>query len=276
MTLSAAQTKCITTAKTPIRCKLVVDSKIGIETSGVGQIDEEVRSQAIKETRTPTSLNSTIWRKKHLLIETKSCIYKTAIKPILAYTVETRPETTETKRILETTETKVVENTIRQRKNTNNNFHHESRTFVEYTKALRGDSPYFIIGATGFLARLILEKLLRTCKVREKKGTSAKERYKELFHPILFGELKKEDPNFLNKAILMEVLNEVNCVFHRAANLRFNEKIPTATYINVRATIDILMLSKNRENLKRLLEVAITGYRDESQDLAVDRDDPEE
>ncbi|KAF2905928.1 hypothetical protein ILUMI_00257, partial [Ignelater luminosus] len=83
----------------------------------------------------------------------------------------------------------------------------------------------------------------------------------------LFVKLKKEDPNFLDKAILMEgdcalpnlglseqsrqtLLNEVNCLFHRATNLRFNKKIPTAMYIVVRATIDILMLSKNMENLK--------------------------
>ena len=41
-------------------------------------------------------------------IETKSRIYKAAIRPILTYTAETRPETSKTKQILETTEMKVV------------------------------------------------------------------------------------------------------------------------------------------------------------------------
>ena len=41
-------------------------------------------------------------------IETKSIIYKAAIRPILTYTAETRPETLKTKQILETTEMKVV------------------------------------------------------------------------------------------------------------------------------------------------------------------------
>ncbi|KAF2881904.1 hypothetical protein ILUMI_24285 [Ignelater luminosus] len=145
-------------------------------------------------------------------------------------------------------------------------------------------STVFITGATGFLGRLILEKLLRTCTgiktiyilVREKKGKSPKERYEELFHPILFGEVKKEHPNFLDNVILMEgdcalpnlglseqsrqtLLNEVNCVFHCAANLRFKEKIRTAAYINVRATKDILMLSKNMENLKSFVYIS-TAY----------------
>ena len=39
---------------------------------------------------------------------TKSKIYKTAIRPIMTYTAETRPKTAKTKRLLETTEMKVL------------------------------------------------------------------------------------------------------------------------------------------------------------------------
>ena len=40
--------------------------------------------------------------------EAKARIYKTPIRPILTYAAETRPETSETKRILETTEMKTA------------------------------------------------------------------------------------------------------------------------------------------------------------------------
>lgn len=51
----------------------------------------------------------------------------------------------------------------------------------------------FITGATGFLGRLILEKLLRTCKgikriyilIRAKKGKSVQQRYEELFDVVV-------------------------------------------------------------------------------------------
>ncbi|KAF2892555.1 hypothetical protein ILUMI_13615 [Ignelater luminosus] len=91
------------------------------------------------------------------------------------------------------------------------------RRAYEIDNSMR-NPPYFIIGTTGFLGRLILEKLIRTCKVREKKGKSAKERYAELFHPILFGELKEEDPNFLDKVILMEGTPEFGIKRTKSAN----------------------------------------------------------
>lgn len=56
-------------------------------------------------------------------------------------------------------------------------------------------STVFITGATGFLGKLLLEKLLRTCTgidviyilIREKKGKSVNERYEEVFDsPVSF------------------------------------------------------------------------------------------
>ncbi|KAF2901584.1 hypothetical protein ILUMI_04597 [Ignelater luminosus] len=61
---------------------------LGIDISGYGDIDKKVRSQVRKAPRTSTCLNSKIWQNKHLRIKTKSRIYKTAIRPRLAYTRE--------------------------------------------------------------------------------------------------------------------------------------------------------------------------------------------
>ena len=112
------KTRAITTSKTPLRCELEVNGKsvqqemkvksLGIEISGYGDIETEVKGQAMKAARTAACLNNTIWSNKHMGIETKLRIYKAAIRPILKYTVETRPKTSKTKQILETTEMKVV------------------------------------------------------------------------------------------------------------------------------------------------------------------------
>lgn len=55
------------------------------------------------------------------------------------------------------------------------------------------DSTVLITGATGFLGKLILEKLLRTCTdikkviiiIRTKKGKSPEERFEEIFSNVV-------------------------------------------------------------------------------------------
>ena len=118
MTISASKTKCMTTSKTPLRCKLEVDGKIiqqvmkfkylGISISGFGDVEAEVREQTQKATRIAGCLNDTIWRNRNIGTETKSRIYKAVIRPIMTYTAETRPDTSKTKQLLETTEMRVL------------------------------------------------------------------------------------------------------------------------------------------------------------------------
>ncbi|XP_057660707.1 uncharacterized protein LOC130896542 [Diorhabda carinulata] len=55
--------------------------------------------------------NSTPRKNKHLTKETKSRIYKTTLRPIMIYIAETRPDT---KRLLETTEMKVLRKIARK------------------------------------------------------------------------------------------------------------------------------------------------------------------
>ena len=81
---------------------------LGIELSGYSDVEAEVREQTTRATKIFGRLNATIWRNKNIGIEAKSGIYKTAIRPIMTYTAETRPETEKTKRLLETTEIKVL------------------------------------------------------------------------------------------------------------------------------------------------------------------------
>jgi hypothetical protein len=105
-------------SKDPIRCKLEVDSKIiqqersisylGILMHSYGDTEAEVAQQINKANRIAGCLKHTIWRNKHLRTETKAKIYKTVVRPIMTYTAETRPDTTRTKRMMETCEMKIV------------------------------------------------------------------------------------------------------------------------------------------------------------------------
>lgn len=53
--------------------------------------------------------------------------------------------------------------------------------------------------------------------------------------------------NEVDKTILIQ---EVDCVLHFAATVRFDEKLRTATYINVRGVRDIVRLAKNMKKLR--------------------------
>ncbi|CAG9840097.1 unnamed protein product [Diabrotica balteata] len=109
----------MTTSKYPLRCKIQIDGKIlkqeamfrylGIDITSYGDIKEEVRQQSLKAGQAAGFIHDTIWKNKQIRQNTKTRIYKAAIRPILTYTAETRPDTSKTKRLLETTEMKILD-----------------------------------------------------------------------------------------------------------------------------------------------------------------------
>ncbi|XP_030759584.1 fatty acyl-CoA reductase wat-like [Sitophilus oryzae] len=133
----------------------------------------------------------------------------------------------------------------------------------------------FITGSTGFLGKILVEKLLRSCPtlstmyllVRSKKGKSMEERIDEMFDDVIFQKMKEECPKYRHKVVGVGgdctlsgiglsiqdrrlLVDEVNIVFHVAATVRFDEKIKTAVAINIRAPRDLLRLSREMPNLK--------------------------
>ncbi|XP_034951190.1 fatty acyl-CoA reductase wat-like [Chelonus insularis] len=142
----------------------------------------------------------------------------------------------------------------------------------------------FITGGTGFLGKLIIEKLLRSCSnlsviyllVRPKKGKDTHQRTEELFDDPLFSKLKEEHPKFRHKIVAIEgdcsspnlgisetdrsmLINEVSIVFHVAATLSFDEKIKLAVSINVQSLRDMISMSKRMSKLKSFVHVS-TAY----------------
>ncbi|XP_003243174.1 fatty acyl-CoA reductase wat isoform X1 [Acyrthosiphon pisum] len=142
----------------------------------------------------------------------------------------------------------------------------------------------FLTGATGFVGNLILEKLIRTCSgvkniyvlIREKKGKTTEERFKELFNDPVFELMKKEQPNYLEKvtAVIGDcclpnlgiqeqyidiIKDEVNIVIHSAATVRFDEHLRKAVNINIVALQDMLKISQGMRDLKAFVHIS-TAY----------------
>jgi hypothetical protein len=76
----------------------------GTEITSNGALQSEVQHQVHKSARISGCLNDAIWPNKYLRLEAKVRIYKSVVRPILTYYVETRADISKTKQLLETTE----------------------------------------------------------------------------------------------------------------------------------------------------------------------------
>ncbi|XP_043286816.1 fatty acyl-CoA reductase wat-like [Venturia canescens] len=159
----------------------------------------------------------------------------------------------------------------------------ENLNLTNIQKFYAGQS-IFITGGTGFLGKLLIEKLLRSCPgianiyllVRPKKGKNPYERTEELFDDPLFESLKKSVPKFRHQIVGIEgdcskpglgisesdkatLINEVSIVFHVAATVRFDEKIKLAVAINIQSVQDMIAMCKKMPKLKSFVHVS-TAY----------------
>jgi alcohol-forming fatty acyl-CoA reductase len=141
-----------------------------------------------------------------------------------------------------------------------------------------------ITGATGFVGKVLLEKLLRACPevgkiylfMRPKRGQSVRERLIQLTSSKLFDNLRGKYPGFedkidcvygdlqepelalneTDKALLCE---EVQIVIHSAATVRFDEPLRLALQMNLEASVKMLDLSQNMKKLQAYIHVS-TAY----------------
>ncbi|XP_053699455.1 putative fatty acyl-CoA reductase CG5065 [Sabethes cyaneus] len=140
----------------------------------------------------------------------------------------------------------------------------------------------FITGGTGFMGKVLIEKLLRSCQdvnrifvlLRGKKDKSVAERFKEMLQLPLFDVLHKQYPETLAKIIPVAgdvsflelglskedvaLMSNVSVIFHVAASVRFDDTLRDAVLLNTRGTREVIQFGRSLKNLCVLLHVSTT------------------
>lgn len=123
-------------------------------------------------------------------------------------------------------------------------------TSVDSVSGFYKDQCILLTGGSGFLGKVILEKLLRDCRgisnvyvlLRSKQGIDPRRRVEEMTNSIAFSRIRRENPALFQKIIPVSgdityeglglspaderILTErVSVVFHVAATIRFDEPL---------------------------------------------------
>ncbi|RWS29996.1 fatty acyl-CoA reductase-like protein, partial [Leptotrombidium deliense] len=140
----------------------------------------------------------------------------------------------------------------------------------------------FVTGATGFLGKVLVEKLIRSCVsvnkiyilLRPKNGFSSKQRFDEFISSKCFDRCSKTILDA--KLVIVEgditepclglsekdknvLLTEVSVVFHSAASVKFDDPLKECLKFNVLATKSVLELCHQMKKLKAFVHVS-TAY----------------
>lgn len=152
---------------------------------------------------------------------------------------------------------------------------------IEVEKSFASKSV-FVTGATGFLGKVLVEKLLRSCSdvekvyilMRPKKGQTIEERFADFKSLFVFENIRIAVPCPLDKLFPIEgdllvspcadisyenlklLMKSVSFVFHCAATVRFDEPLEHAIKMNLISTRNMLDLAGRLEQLEAFVHVS--------------------
>ncbi|XP_017484385.1 PREDICTED: putative fatty acyl-CoA reductase CG5065 isoform X1 [Rhagoletis zephyria] len=143
------------------------------------------------------------------------------------------------------------------------------------------DKTIFITGASGFMGKVLVEKLLYSCSalkeviiiVRPKRGKSPEVRLEEMFKLPIFQRIREEKPEVLKKVTsfngdvtyenlglsgenLKYVIDNTNIVFHMAATLKLEGNLKDAIDMNTTGTRRALDIAKQMKGLAAFVHVS--------------------
>ncbi|XP_011705026.1 PREDICTED: putative fatty acyl-CoA reductase CG5065, partial [Wasmannia auropunctata] len=136
----------------------------------------------------------------------------------------------------------------------------------------------FLTGATGFLGKVLIEKVLRSCPdvreifllMRPRKGLSINERLEKILKLPLFEKLHEERPSNFKKLVPISgdasekelgisatdrqmLIERTTIIIHIAGNVKFNNTLKYAILTNTRSTRNICILAQSMKNLIALV-----------------------
>lgn len=146
------------------------------------------------------------------------------------------------------------------------------------------DRSVFITGATGFMGKVLVEKLLWSCTqirnvyvlMRPKSGHDVRHRLEQLLNGRVFDRVKKEQPQAMDKLVAISgditlpglgisdidektLTDNVSVVFHAAATVKFDESLKCSVEMNVQGTRRLVSLCHKMSKLEALVHVS-TAY----------------
>uniref|UniRef100_A0A336MTV2 Fatty acyl-CoA reductase n=1 Tax=Culicoides sonorensis TaxID=179676 RepID=A0A336MTV2_CULSO len=158
----------------------------------------------------------------------------------------------------------------------------------------------FITGGTGFVGKIIIEKLLRSCPdidtiyilIRTKKGVNPKQRFEDFTNQVVFSKLKEKNPDCFQRLKLIkgdvteedlgicsedhqELVQNVEIVIHCAATVRFVLPLKESAEFNVLGTWRMLELAKEMKKLVSFVHVS-TAFCQEIGQILEERGYPTE